>query len=662
MIETLAKVTQALEVIGVSKRLEILESRPVSVSTRGGSSSGGSETLAQTLALGNTTGGTDLVVSTGDKIIGQTDLLLSDSGGNNYYYAGPTYLFQQWYNGTNSTDFLLQGGGTQLYSDTGIDIQSATGLYHFFDGTVERGILDFTGITTSDKTFVFPDTSGTIALTGDLTQYFLLAGRDNDVANIIHNDIQVTSTQGFVVANNTASDAVVTAQWSPAIDILAHAWYSGIGSADRNVRTRIESQTLTHATTPFSYFTVQSSTDTGTPSWTKNLVLHSRKTFIDQSVSGTAANNMMTLDTVDTVTSAGSGATPGFTWLRFLDNGTLRMRIDWSGGSAIRFYAPGRVDFESAGQMFFSGSLFFLQAHSSLNRSGDAGSTATQKDSKHLVWQNSLWTGSAGTNRYMGIMAKASTTVNLDARMKFFLNVTGGVGTEGTEVASMWWDNTLSQAKMGIGVSFPTATLHLKAGGTGTNAAPLQFDTGSLETTARGGLVEYNNRHYVTNSSLIRHPLGGTLFDQFADSSVGGAEADIYTNTTAANTFAVNGDKLLAEYGGNFVTVGTELTQLKVYFAGTAIWDSTGVAPVTGTTSWRVFVDIIRVSSTVVRYSVSLTTTGATGYVYTTVGELTGLTLSGTNILKITGTSTGVGSGAGDIVGKMGYIMIQPAN
>lgn len=162
-----------------------------------------------------------------------------------------------------------------------------------------------------------------------------------------------------------------------------------------------------------------------------------------------------------------------------------------------------------------------------------------------------------------------------------------------------------------------------------------------------------------TSTSLIK--VGGVIFDHFTDTSVGGAEADIYTDTTLANTFATNGDKVIASYAGNFVTVGTELTQLKAYFAGTAIWDSTGVAPSTGTTSWRVYVELIRVSSTVVRYTVSLNTSGASGYVYATSGELTGLTLSGTNILKITGTSSGVGSGAGDIVGKMSYVEWKPA-
>lgn len=215
--------------------------------------------------------------------------------------------------------------------------------------------------------------------------------------------------------------------------------------------------------------------------------------------------------------------------------------------------------------------------------------------------------------------------------------------------------------RLGLGVTTPAAVLHIKAGTATANTAPLKFDSGTLNTTAEAGTHEYNGNHYLTNAN-IRFSVGGSLFDHFTDVSVGGAEADIYTNTTAANTLNVNGGKLIAEYGGNFVTGGTELTQLKVYFAGTAIWDSTGVAPTTGTTSWRVYVELIRVSATVVRYTVSLNTTGASGFVYCAVGELTGLTLSGTNILKITGTSSGVGSGVNDIVGKMGYVRFAPAS
>lgn len=215
------------------------------------------------------------------------------------------------------------------------------------------------------------------------------------------------------------------------------------------------------------------------------------------------------------------------------------------------------------------------------------------------------------------------------------------------------------------GTTAPTALLHLAAGTATAGTAPKKYTSGTILTVMEAGVHEYNGNHYLSNATT-RFSVGGTLpFDNFADVSVGGAETDIYSATLLANTFNVNGDKVFAMYGGNFVTVGTELTQLKVKFdatGATTIWDSTALAPATGTTSWRVIVELIRVSSTVIRYTVSLNTTGATGYTYCTSGELTGLTLSGTNILKVTGTSSGVGSGAGDIVGKMGYIKINPAS
>jgi hypothetical protein len=183
------------------------------------------------------------------------------------------------------------------------------------------------------------------------------------------------------------------------------------------------------------------------------------------------------------------------------------------------------------------------------------------------------------------------------------------------------------------------------------NTKQLQFQLSGIPTATTRILT------ISEDVTLVNEP----IFDYYANVSVGGAETDIFTDTLTASKLGSNGDKIFASYSGNFVTVGTELTQLKVYFGGTAIWDSTAIAPATGTTSWRVFVEIIRVSGTKIRYSVSLNTTSALGFVYETCGELTGLTLSNTNVLKITGTSSGVGSGAGDIVGVMGYGLFKKA-
>jgi hypothetical protein len=151
------------------------------------------------------------------------------------------------------------------------------------------------------------------------------------------------------------------------------------------------------------------------------------------------------------------------------------------------------------------------------------------------------------------------------------------------------------------------------------------------------------------------------LFDHYTDAGNGTTvETDLYSDTTSAGQLAANGDKLTARYSGVFVSSATATREIKVYFAGTVIFD-TGALTLSLSSAWDVTVMLIRVSSTVVRYSVSLFTEGAALAAYTSVGELTGLTLSGTNILKITGQAAGVGAATNDIVAKLASIAYQPA-
>lgn len=335
----------------------------------------------------------------------------------------------------------------------------------------------------------------------------------------------------------------------------------------------------------------------------------------------------------------------------FYSSALEAMRIDTTGNVGINTTAPGAKLGIKASTL--GGSSFVMN----VVNSGGARIFTVRDDQKFDLGSGTENTqlSIVGTGAASGIYSPAYSSAANDIIL--YKDFNGNV--------RMTLDmSSDTDGKLGIGQATPTAVLHLKAGTATADTAPLKFASGTLNTVAVAGQHEYDGNHRVTNVALLRVPLGGTLFDHYTDSTVGGAEADIYTNTLLANTFNANGDKVVASYSGNFVTGGTELTQLKVKFdatGATTIWDSTGLAPATGTTSWRVFVELIRVSSTVIRYSVSLNTTGATGYVYETTGELTGLTLSGTNILKITGTSTGVGSGSGDIVGKMGYVAFQPA-
>ncbi len=151
------------------------------------------------------------------------------------------------------------------------------------------------------------------------------------------------------------------------------------------------------------------------------------------------------------------------------------------------------------------------------------------------------------------------------------------------------------------------------------------------------------------------------LFNNFADvGNSGTSETDLVSNTTAAGQLGSNGAKLKAEYGGVFVSSGTATRQVKIYFGGTAIFD-TGALTLSLSAAWTIYVTVIRVSATVVRYMISMTTEGAALAAYTATGELTGLTLANTNILKITGTAAGVGAASNDIVSKISNVFFEPA-
>lgn len=152
-----------------------------------------------------------------------------------------------------------------------------------------------------------------------------------------------------------------------------------------------------------------------------------------------------------------------------------------------------------------------------------------------------------------------------------------------------------------------------------------------------------------------------TLATNFANAgNTTTTETDIFTYTVAANKLFANGDQVEAMWSGIFVSSGTATRQLRAYFGGTLILD-TGALTVSLAASWVVFCNVMRVSATVIRYAVSMTTEGAALAAYTAVGEVTGLTLANTNIIKITGTAAGVGAATNDIVGKVGSVSFCPA-
>lgn len=174
-----------------------------------------------------------------------------------------------------------------------------------------------------------------------------------------------------------------------------------------------------------------------------------------------------------------------------------------------------------------------------------------------------------------------------------------------------------------------------------------------------GNLIKDSGVSISTISTAVSRE-SYALFDHFATvGNVTTGETTLYTDTLAAGQLAANGDKLEVQYGGNYLLHATATREIKIYFGGTVIFD-TGALTLASSSGWTATAMIIRVSSTVVRYMVSFETIGAALAAYTAVGEVTGLTLSNTQIVKITGQAAGAGAATNDILAKLGTIIFVP--
>jgi hypothetical protein len=202
----------------------------------------------------------------------------------------------------------------------------------------------------------------------------------------------------------------------------------------------------------------------------------------------------------------------------------------------------------------------------------------------------------------------------------------------------------------------PTAYIHRKAGTATASTAPDKHTAGTLLTVIEALAGEVNaSSFYKTTVALNRYAEGGVIADFITTVDNGTTvETDLYTYTTKANTLSANGEKIEAWYSGTFNDL-MATSQLKIYFAGTAIGD-TGALTVSAVGGWSCNVLVIRTSSTTARAVVTVNTPGASTALYTSQTDLTGLTLSGTNIIKITGTAAGASGGTGDISAKLGTI------
>lgn len=157
--------------------------------------------------------------------------------------------------------------------------------------------------------------------------------------------------------------------------------------------------------------------------------------------------------------------------------------------------------------------------------------------------------------------------------------------------------------------------------------------------------------------------VGGTIFDDYTDGATthtDGTEDTLYTHTLQASQFSANGDKIAGMYQVAIVGHAISTDRIRLYVAGTAIFDTTALNfPLSAQLTLEF--EVIRVSATVLRASVAATTSSATVIAYSQYVEITGLTLSNSQVVALKAIATGTNSAAGDVTAKLGTINWQPA-
>lgn len=220
-----------------------------------------------------------------------------------------------------------------------------------------------------------------------------------------------------------------------------------------------------------------------------------------------------------------------------------------------------------------------------------------------------------------------------------------------------WYDVTSTHNKWGMGTfadSYTTSSLQ------NTFSIYQYYDKAEAAVDKYRFFIKDTGTVQISQgqaASTVFANLGGSIFNYFADvGNVGTGEDDLYSSTIPASSLGTNGDSVSAVYQGVFNGAALSTQDLRVYFGGTKIYDSGALSIGVATNNWTVNVTCIRVSSSVVRCSVSLSTDFGTLFPYSTYTEVTGLTLTNTQILKLTGEAAGAGAGDNQIVAKLGKV------
>lgn len=161
----------------------------------------------------------------------------------------------------------------------------------------------------------------------------------------------------------------------------------------------------------------------------------------------------------------------------------------------------------------------------------------------------------------------------------------------------------------------------------------------------------------VMNSAMASAMKLKPLFASYSNTGNSGtSETDLYSYTVAASQLSNNGESLECYYGLSLSGLLTTTKNIRVYFGGTKLYDSGALTLSLTSSASTITANIVRVSSSTIRYNVFQTVNGVSIANPVAVGEVSGLTLSNTQALKITGQAGGIGAATNNIIASLGKV------
>ena len=346
-------------------------------------------------------------------------------------------------------------------------------------------------------------------------------------------------------------------------------------------------------------------------------------------IGDSAAGNATGIQVVAIGSHAGSGSTTGIRWVAIGDSaGGGGANSDWvavgnqcyTGSQGVSIGSYAGTDSLGAGNIsigYNAGRAASSDPSSSESISiGLAASYQSVRGAGSIAIGTRAGSGTVANHKstsdsntiYIGWEASRSSTIPSATPLENVVAI--GTGAQVAVSGGFVLGSTTNPYKVGINMTTPTARLHLPAGSTSANSAPLKFTTGTLLTTPEAGTFEFLSPNLYFTGVSTRWNFGDASFIATTNGNVlsgtrtrivGGAN----NNVSGTDNIAVN-SKSVAISGTGITAIGVRghhivnpdtnsivlggSAQTNLFILGTsaarrlnALWASITTIPVAGT-------------------------------------------------------------------------------